>query len=63
MILNANAEKGSSSEDFLVTSLPFSSTPLISATSVGAGRYSITASKSFCTPLLRYAVPHKTGII
>ncbi len=63
IILNANAENGSSSEDFLVTSLPFSSIPFISGISVGAGIYSIIASNSFCTPLLRYADPHNTGMI
>jgi len=44
MILNANAEKGSSSDACLSTSLPSSSVPLIEGISVGAGKKSITAS-------------------
>ena len=62
MILNARAEKGSSSEECLTISLPSKSTPLIGGISVGAGIYSRIASRSFCTPLLRYAEPQQTGI-
>ena len=40
IILNANAENGSSSEECLSISLPSKSVPLIDAISVGAGIYS-----------------------
>ena len=47
-ILNANAENGSSSEDDLDTSTSSSlgSDPLIALTSLGAGKYSIAASRT-----------------
>ena len=61
MILNANAENGSSSLACLSISFPSSSSPLIDGTSVGAGKKSITASNIVWTPLSLYAEPHNTG--
>ena len=59
--MKANAEKGSSSLACLSISFPFSSSPLIDGTSVGAGKKSITASNIGWTPLSLYAEPHNTG--
>ena len=66
-ILNASAEKGSSSDDDLESissssSELFGITPSIALTSSGAGRKSITASKTAWTPLFLNAEPHSANI-
>ena len=59
-ILNANAEKGSSSDAFLESSVSLSSeVPLTSSTSSGEGKKSITASNIVCTPLFLKAAPQR----
>ena len=64
-ILKARAEKGSSSDEDLLISTSSSSgnDPLIALTSFGAGRYSIAASRTACTPLFLKAEPQKAGTI
>ncbi len=63
-ILKARAENGwSSSETRVSTVSPSSSTPSMARTSVGAGRYSTTASSMACTPLFLNAEPHSAGTI
>src|SRR5699024_6607491 len=60
--LNASAENGSLSPALRITSSSVSGTiPSIAATSVGAGRYSITPSSNNCTPLFLNADPQNTG--
>ena len=66
-ILNASAENGSSSDDFLESSTSsscelFGITPVIALTSSGAGKKSITASSIAWTPLFLNAEPHKPTI-
>ena len=67
-ILNANAENGSSSDDFLESDCSSSSlllgiTPSIALTSSGAGRKSKTASKTPWTPLFLKAEPQRASMI
>ena len=62
MILNASAENGSSSDGVRCScSSVLGFTPFTAGTSIGAGRYDSTASRSFCTPLFLNAVPPRTG--
>ena len=63
-ILNAKAENGSSSLELLdVASSVFGLMPSIAFTSSGAGRYSMTASRTACTPLFLKAEPHSANVI
>ena len=63
--MNARAEKGSSSDDCLEASTSSSpgSVPFIASTSSGAGKKSITASNTACTPLFLKALPQRAGTI
>ena len=60
--LNANAEKGSSSDAFLISSssLP-GMLPVACCTSLGSGIKFTMASRSGCTPLFLNALPVKIG--
>ena len=63
-ILKASAEKGSSSLELLVAACSvFGFIPSIALTSSGAGKYSITASKTACTPLFLKAEPQRASVI
>ena len=60
--MNASAEKGSLSSNFLSTSsFEFGFVPLIDKISLGLGKKSITASNNGWTPLFLKADPVKTG--
>ncbi len=60
--LKARAQKGALSSGGRVVGWPVvGSTPVMAATSVGAGRKSQTASSKGWTPLLRRAEPASTG--
>ena len=60
--LKASAANGSSSLLLRVIGVsPSTETPLMSGTSVGAGKKSTTASSNGCTPLFLKAEPHSTG--
>ena len=62
--MNASAEKGSSSLELLEAgSSVLGCIPSIAFTSSGAGRNSITASKTACTPLFLKAEPHRAKVI
>ena len=62
--MNASAEKGSSSLELLkALSSVLGLTPSIAFTSSGAGKNSITASKTAWTPLFLNAEPHNAKVI